>query len=114
MKRLLLILAVVVAQLLAGPAERAVASHAAGRPTVSREENDAGRLERQVAAARHSAVRIVRSRARTRVQRVTSMASVAPTPTARFAAIVAHRPTTEGTVNPERFLALGLPDTRAP
>jgi hypothetical protein len=114
-KRLLLILAVVAAQLLAGPSARVVVSaELSGKPAIERRGVDAGQLEEQVASARHRAVQVARSRARTRVQRTTSTVSVATNSTARFASIVAYRPPTEGTINPGRFLALGLPDTRAP
>jgi hypothetical protein len=114
-KRLLLILAVIAAQLFAGPTGRVVVSaELSGWPSVAREAGDAGRLEAQAAAPRHNAVQVARSRTRTRVQRSTQTASVALHPAARFAAIVAHRSTTAGTINPERFVALGLPDTRAP
>jgi hypothetical protein len=114
-KRLLLILAVVAAQLFAVASVRvAVSAELSGTPTIAREGNDAARLDAQVAGARHSAVQVARSRTRTRWQRTMSIASAAPNPTARFASIVAHRPNTNGTINPERFLTLGLPDTRAP
>jgi hypothetical protein len=114
-KKFLLILAIVAAQLLAGPSARfAVSAERSGSPAVTRDGNDATRLEAQVTAARHRAVQVARSRARTRVQRTTSTSHVAHELTARFASIVAHRPITEGTINIERFRALGLPDTRAP
>ncbi|MEO8336337.1 MAG: hypothetical protein ABI664_15265 [bacterium] len=115
MNRLLLILAVVLAQLLAGPTSRVrVGPESAGRPTLSREHGVGRRLDARVAVARISIVHVVRARARTRVQRTNPMASVGPQGAPRFASIVATRPTTEGTINPERFVALGLPDTRAP
>jgi hypothetical protein len=114
-KRLLLILTVIAAQLLAGPSARvAMSADLSGTPTIARERSDAAGLEAQVASARHSAVQVARSRSRSREQRTMSIASVATNPTARFASIVAHRPNTNGTINAERFRALGLPDTRAP
>ena len=115
MKRLLLILAVVAAQLFAGPSARvAMSAELSGAPSIAREEDYAARLEAKVAAARHSAVQVARSRSRSREQRTTAMISVATNPSARFASIVAHRPNANGTINAARFRALGLPDTRAP
>ncbi|MEO5815681.1 MAG: hypothetical protein ABIT20_10420 [Gemmatimonadaceae bacterium] len=115
MKRLLLILAVVAAQLFAGPSARvAPSAELSGAPTIARASKDATGLQAQLASARRNAVQVARSRTRTREQRTRSMVSVATNPTARFASIVAHRPNTNGTINPERFLPLGLPDTRAP
>lgn len=114
MKRLLLILAVVAAQLLAGPNARVASAELSGTPTIAREGHDAIRLEAQVASARHGAAQVARTRTRSREQRTTWRASVATRPMARFASIVAYQPATEGTINHERFAPLGLPDTRAP
>ncbi len=115
MKRLLLILAVIVAQLLAGPGDRVAVSAEVGRSVgIARSNSDATRRDAQVAAARHSAVQVARSRTRTRGQRVLSIVSVTTNPAARFASIIAHTPATEGTINSGRFRMLGLPNTRAP
>lgn len=115
MKRLILILAVVAAQLLAGPSTRvAVSAELSRTPTITREGHDAIRLEAEVASARHGAMQVARTRTRSREQRTTWGASVATRPMARFASIVAYQPATEGTINHERFAPLGLPDTRAP
>lgn len=84
------------------------------RAAIAREGNDATRLEANVPSARRSALQIARLRSRTRLQRATPASSVAQVMTARFASIVAHRPITEGAINTGRFIALGLPDTRAP
>jgi len=112
-KRLLLILVVIVAQLFAVPSGRAVVSDTAERTAAAHEQKEAGRLDDQVRAARNSVVQFTRSRTRTRDQR-TSIVSVSTSPAARFASIVGLRSTTDGTINAERFIALGLPDTRAP
>jgi D-serine deaminase-like pyridoxal phosphate-dependent protein len=114
-KRLLLILAIVAAQLCAGPTVRAdVSAESSLRSTLAREGADAGWVEAQGVQTYHAVVQVARSRTRTRVQRTTSRASVGTHPTSRFASIVAHRPSTAGTINLGRFVALGLPDTRAP
>ena len=123
MKKLLLILAIAATQLAGSGASASVsasASHVApiaplaDNTSLAADSANRERIDAETAGSRPSAAHIARVRLRTRAHRSASAASVGDVKDTLSRLGRTQRSVPDGAINPGRFIALGLPHTRAP